>query len=149
MKGWITLLFVGVAAAAIADAADGRAIVCGGIGSDERAALASQVRGANLALEFFANRGEYIADVSVTVLAMPGSAPVVRATTDGPICYVQLPPGTYKVEAAYGGVTRSTRVTIPAAPASPVRVALGFPDASSRDEHIAPSPEERQQARQP
>lgn len=148
-KGWLTLVLAGMGAAAIALPADGGTLLCGGVGSDERAELASHARGANLQLEFYANRGAYIADVDVAVSAMGNSRAALRGTADGPICYVQLPAGTYEVEATFEGVTRSTRVTVPEAPASPVRVTLGFPDAASRDERISPSPEERQQARQP
>src|SRR5688500_7075084 len=140
MRGWISLLFVAIAAAAISRPAEGGAMVCGGVGSDERANLAAQTQGANLALEVFATRGEYIADVDVIVAPLDAARPTLRNTADGPICYVHLPAGSYRVEATYNGVTRSTRATLPESPASPVRVALGFPDASSRDERIAPTP---------
>jgi hypothetical protein len=149
MRGWISLVFVAIAAAAIARPAEGGAMVCGGVGSDERASLASHAQGANLALEFFAERGAYIADVEVSVAPLGADRPALRNVADGPICYVKLPAGSYRIEATFNGVTRSARATLPDSPVAPVRVALGFPDPSSRDERIAPSPEERQQARQP
>ncbi len=124
-------------------------MACGGIGSDERRELAAQFGSANMALEFvLAGRGNYVADVDVTLTpAAPGEALSVK--TDGPICYLQLPPGRYTIDAAYNGERKSASATVPARPGRPVRVTIAFPPGA-RDIDPAPvSPEEKRQASQP
>ncbi len=128
-------------------------VVCGGIGADQRAAFEAQGQGANLALEFFvANRGDYLADVDLAVVpldARSGAAPI-RITTDGPLCFVSVPPGRYRIDATYNGATRSVRTTVRARGGAPIRVAMAFPeDVVPDDGGIRPTPEEKQEAKTP
>ena len=135
-------------AAAIALNAHGAALVCGGVGNDERRELAAAAQDASLTLQFsLAGRGNYIADVDVTVTPANGNA--FSARTDGPICYVQLPPGRYKVEASYNGTRRSANATVPAKGGKRVRIAMSFPAAAADIDPAPVSPEEKLQASKP
>jgi hypothetical protein len=153
----LAALIVGAAATFSVSAVTGPAVpgavVCGGIGSGERAALEEQARGTNLALEFFiARRGDYLADVdfALTPLDARGEGRPMDAVADGPLCYVKVPPGRYRIDAEFNGVRRSARATVPEHPLRPVRVALAFPEEAARgDLETRPTPEEREEARQP
>lgn len=148
MRGWITATFVTIGAAAVAWPVHGGVMVCGGVGSDEREALAESTRGANLALEFFvAPRGAYLADVDVTLTPLRDSGPTVEAHADGPVCYVKVPPGHYRIEATFEGETRTAQAAIPASAASPVKIALAFPDTGTLGSEPAPTPEEKRHSR--
>lgn len=128
-------------------------LVCGGIGSDERAALADQARGANLALELFvAKRGDYVAGTRIEITALDGAGRgrTIDATADGPICYTKLAPGRYRVEGELNGVIRSARAVVPGHSRHPVHVALAFPeDAVRGGVGPEPTPHEREEARTP
>jgi hypothetical protein len=104
-------------------------VVCGGVGEDERESLMARSEGANLALEFFvAGRGNYVADVDVTVIpeADPPSALAIDA--DGPICLLTVAPGRYRVEARYEGSIQRATARVPASSSAPTRVAIAFPE---------------------
>ncbi|HEU5178996.1 MAG TPA: hypothetical protein VFU24_16205 [Burkholderiales bacterium] len=117
---------------------------CGGAGVEERAALAALRPQANLELLFVtAKRGGYLADVQVALYAADNSSPVLQVTAEGPMCMIAAPAGLYRVDAEYGGVKRSARVT--AGPKA-ARVALAFPGepwdgikASDEEKHQAGS----------
>jgi len=153
----LAALLVGAAAAfsvsAVTRPGAPGAVVCGGIGSGERAALAEEARGTNLALEFFiAHRGDYVADVdfAITPLDGPAAGRPVDGTADGPLCFVRLAPGRYRIDAELNGVRRSARATVPEHALRPVRVALAFPEEAARgDLETRPTPEEREEARKP
>jgi len=141
-----------LATAAIAAAgalhAQAAPLVCGGVGNDERRELAAAAQGASLSLQFsLAGRGNYIADVDVTITPARGEA--FSAKTDGPICYVQLPPGNYRVEAAYNGARKSANATVPAKGGKTVRIAMAFPPGPGDVDPAPVSPEEKRQASKP
>lgn len=137
MKGLITVVLAAIGVAAVAWPVHGGVMVCGGVGSDEREALAQNTRGANLSLEFFvAPGGAYVADVEVTLTPLRDPQHPVTASADGPLCYVKVPAGHYRIDATFEGETRSTRASIPESAETPVRIALAFPD------HGAPGPDE-------
>ena len=143
----VSLAALALAAAAALDV-NGSAMVCGGVGNDERRELAGFAGTASLALEFsLAGRGNYIADVDVTITPARGEA--FSAKTDGPICYLQLPPGRYQVAASYNGVRKSASATIPAKAGKPVRVAMSFPPGAADIDPAPVSPEEKLQASKP
>jgi hypothetical protein len=129
------------------------AIVCGGIGSDERRALEEETRGTNLSMEFFvANRRAYVAGVEVAITPLDGAEAGRRidVTADGPLCFVKVAPGRYRIDAELNGFTRSARTTVPDRPAHQAHVALAFPAAAVRgDLDTQPTPEEREEARTP
>jgi hypothetical protein len=124
-------------------------LTCGGVGNDERRELAAAMQGANMALEFsLAGRGNYIADVDLKVTAAGHSEALVSARTDGPLCYVELPPGRYRVEASYNGTTRTAMTTVPAN-GKPAHIAMAFPPTAADIDPAPVSPEEKLQASKP
>ena len=143
------------AAAAFSMRAQGEAggLLCGGIGADERAALEREASGADLALELFiARRGDYVAGARISVTPLDGNAQgaTLRETADGPLCFMKLPPGRYRVEGEFNGVTRSARVLVRPHASHPARVALAFPEEAVRgDLGPQPTPQEREEAKTP
>jgi hypothetical protein len=117
---------------------------CGGAGAEERAQLKPLEADATASLLFItAVRGGYLADVDFTVRDRNG-ATVLQGRADGPMCLLRVPPGSYRVEAAYEGHRRTASFQT-ARPGKPTRAVLTFP--RDPNETIAASPEERAQAR--
>lgn len=90
------------------------AYMSGGIGSDE--ARAMERRGAQwpLMLLFTENtkpHAEFAADLHVTITNHRGDT-VLDAASVGPYLLAKLPPGSYKVEARYGGQTLHRNVVV-------------------------------------
>ncbi|MEE4377599.1 MAG: carboxypeptidase-like regulatory domain-containing protein [Candidatus Competibacteraceae bacterium] len=75
----------------------GIAYVSGGVGLDEREALATMSGQFNLKLTFAMSTGNYLSDVQVRIMDRSGSQ-VFEATADGPLLYARLPPGSYTVQ---------------------------------------------------
>ena len=84
---------------------------CGGIGSDESDAMRAQMKDHPLALLMAKEGGAYLADIDVTIQG-GGSKPAMVFRASGPVCLIDLPPGTYQVQASKGGVTRRESVTL-------------------------------------
>ncbi len=123
-------------------------LVCGGVGNDERREMAAAAGNASMSLQFsLAGRGNFVADVDVRITPAKGEA--FSAKTDGPICYLQLPPGRYTVEASYKGTRKSTSATVPAAGGKPTRIAMSFPAGASDIDPGPVSTEEKLQASKP
>jgi hypothetical protein len=102
--------------------------VCGGVGADERAALAALEREANLKLMFVTEkRGGYLADVAVAMYDAKASTPRLQLTSDGPICLLRAPAGRYRIEAAYGKAKRSATAAPDKDAGKPARVVFSFP----------------------
>ena len=89
--------------------ANGIQYVNGGVGIEERASLHSDFP---LKL-IFAEGKPYISDVNVTIMNSSGKAVFETLANNGPWLFVNLPPGSYRVEATFKGVTRDTSVRIP------------------------------------
>ena len=107
------------------------------------------VRGANLSLEFsLAGRGNYIADVEVKIMPAGKGDAVVTSRTEGPVCYVQLSAGRYRIDASYNGVTKSATANV-GATGKPVRLAMAFPPTAADIDPAPVSPEEKLQASKP
>ena len=64
----------------------------------------------------------------------------------GPLCYLRLDPGRYRIEATFQGVTRGAQATVPRDAKRPVRVAIAFPKSVGDRQTDAASPEEKAQA---
>ncbi|NJN48054.1 MAG: carboxypeptidase regulatory-like domain-containing protein [Candidatus Competibacteraceae bacterium] len=75
----------------------GIAYVSGGVGVEEREALAAMSDRFNLKLTFAMSAGNYLSDVQVRIVDRSGN-PVFEATADGPLLYALLPPGSYTVQ---------------------------------------------------
>ncbi|MEZ5579492.1 MAG: carboxypeptidase-like regulatory domain-containing protein [Candidatus Competibacteraceae bacterium] len=84
----------------------------GGVGESERAELNALSGQFNLRLLFaMQGSGDYLADTKVIIADKRGET-VLSATSNGPCCYAQLPPGTYTVEASTPDQTQRQPVTI-------------------------------------
>ena len=95
---------------------DSPAHVCGGIGSDESVAMRAQMKDHPLSLLFARPDGAYLADVDVTIQDATTAAPALVFRARGPVCLVDLPSGSYMVQATSGGVTKNQPVTIASGP---------------------------------
>ncbi|MBI3375658.1 MAG: carboxypeptidase regulatory-like domain-containing protein [Betaproteobacteria bacterium] len=128
--------------------ADGLRWVCGGVGADERRALAATNAQANLALVFVTvKRGGYVADVELSLFDASAKSARFTTATDGPMCLLRLPPGKYRLEASFAGVRRASAVAVTADAKQPVRVVFAFPGEPW--DGIWASDEEKAQAREP
>jgi hypothetical protein len=89
----------------------GVAYVSGGVGTESQDHLRAMERDFNLKLVFALNTGNYLADISVTIL---DSANNVRLTTtaQGPWLLAKLPPGNYQINVANGGAIESRKVAV-------------------------------------
>jgi hypothetical protein len=149
MKSTAALLALVLARASLhaAPLGEGGAYACGGVGSDARRSLAENAAGSNLSLEIFvAPGGEYLADVDVALIPDRAKGEALRLRTEGPLCYLRVPPGRYRVEATFEGVTRSATANVPATSSKPVHVSLAFPKSVGDRQTDAASPEEKAQA---
>ncbi len=152
MRSKAVLLGLALAASAAAGAASpapqalaGGSFVCGGVGSDERRALAANAPDSNLSLELFAGKyGAYVADVDVRLHPAGSGATALSLVADGPICHLQLPPGRYEIEATFNGATRTAQARVPSR--GRTHVAIAFPDAVGDRQSDIPTPEEKLQA---
>ena len=118
---------------------------CGGVGSDERRMLESARADARLELLFVtAKRGGYIAGAQVTVSR--GNERLAAFESEGPICLLDLPAGSYRIDAKLGDATSTRTVKVPATGRAP-RAIFTFPDEPS--DGIEASEEEKRQAREP
>lgn len=120
---------------------------CGGVGSDERRALADLGRDAGLEVVMVtAGRGAYVAGAELSLHGPSSKGAQLRGVADGPICLFKLPPGAYRIEAVLDGVRREARAVVKAG-VKPVRVVIAFPDKAW--DGIRASDEEKRQARAP
>jgi len=84
---------------------------CGGIGSDESAAMRAQMKDYPLALLFARAGGAYVANVDVAILGTQ-NAQSLNFRAAGPVCLIDLPAGTYNVQATSEGVSKQQSVII-------------------------------------
>ena len=102
---------------------------CGGIGFEERAALAGLRPQANVELLFVTKpRGGYLADVLVTVYSSDSDTPRARVRAQGPICLLHLPAGRYRIEASRHGEHRSAEASGGGPDGRPQRSIFTFPE---------------------
>jgi len=76
---------------------NGISFIGGGIGVVERKALEQWAKGYSLRIEMATKSGAYLGDMRVRVLNSSG-APVLDTPSDGPLLYVMLPEGHYKLD---------------------------------------------------
>lgn len=102
---------------------------CGGIGTDERAAFAKMEPQSNLKLVFATGkRGEYVADIAVSLTDMAGKRMNVQFTADGPVCLIQAPAGSYRVEAVYANTKQGAAAALGKQAGAPATVIFNFPE---------------------
>jgi hypothetical protein len=86
--------------------------VNGGIGKDEEAAMRRVAKEFPLRMTFSERKDrEFIADVPVVIADARGN-PVFELSKAGPMLYVMLPNGKYKVSARFKGLTELQQVTL-------------------------------------
>ncbi len=91
---------------------NGITYLCGGVGKEEAAYMKQAARGHDLMLTFATRRGDYLADVNVTIEDARGET-VLQTTCDAPIMLVDMPKsGTYRIHAEAAGYAqdRTARV---------------------------------------
>ncbi|MBB6593113.1 hypothetical protein LBW62_01095 [Ralstonia solanacearum] len=84
----------------------------GGIGQDDVASMRAAAPRYNLQLTFAGKAGEYIADVDTRIRQADGTI-VLGVVSEGPLLFVHLPPGRYRVSATYNGVEQHLAVRVP------------------------------------
>ncbi|WP_186405419.1 hypothetical protein [Candidatus Accumulibacter aalborgensis] len=84
----------------------------GGVGENEAATMRRVAQEFPLRMTFSERKdGEFIADVPVVILDARGN-PVFELPKAGPMLYVVLPNGKYRVSARFKGLTESQDVTL-------------------------------------
>lgn len=119
---------------------------CGGVGSDERRALAGLGEAGLELVMVTAKRGAYVAGAEVSLRGTTSKGAQLSGVADGPICLFKLPPGTYRIEALLDGTRREARAVVKAG-GKPTRVVMAFPEKPW--DGIRASAEEKRQARAP
>jgi len=76
---------------------NGISFIGGGIGVVERKALEQWAKGYSLRIEMATKSGAYLGDMRVRVLNSSGAL-VLDTSSDGPLLYVMLPEGHYKLD---------------------------------------------------
>ncbi|AVS70754.1 hypothetical protein C8247_10180 [Paracidovorax avenae] len=86
---------------------------CGGIGLDESTAMRAAMKDHPLSLLFAAGGGDYLADVQVKLVPQGwGDAGALSFTATGPVCLLDLPAGSYEVEATSAGKQKRQTVMV-------------------------------------
>ena len=106
----LCLPLYGIASDLLPETQNGIQFLSGGIGVEERDAMRAEGKDYNLKLSFSLKDGAYLADVKVAIDS--GKKPLVRADSDGPLFYAELPPGKYRITVSYQGKTQTRTVSI-------------------------------------
>jgi len=91
---------------------NGIAYATGGVGQDESAAMRGMAKDYSLRVLAAAKSGEYVADVKVAISDAQGKQ-VLALDIQGPYLLARLPPGRYRVDAAYGQARQTRQVQVP------------------------------------
>lgn len=90
---------------------DGISYLTGGVGDEELAVLKAQEDNYNAHLLLTSMNGEYMGDVALSFTDKGGNE-VLKVDSAGPLFYVNLPAGTYNVEAtSNSGLTQKAKLT--------------------------------------
>ncbi len=119
MKNLFTVLLLGLGLTGAALAGEllartsetGIRYYVGGVGIDQREALAEQFGGYSLRVEVAEKGGAYTADVLMRIYAADGSKQL-DVLQNGPILVADLPPGQYRLEAEQFGQQQTKKVTV-------------------------------------
>lgn len=88
--------------------AQGFPYLTGGVSTEEREILEASGKAYNVQLRFAEKGGAYLSDVNLVIGGAKG-AEIIAITTDGPLFYMQLPPGSYTVSATFKGETKKVK----------------------------------------
>lgn len=89
---------------------NGATYVTGGIGQPESTAMESVANEYDLMMTFARDDGAFLADVDVSITDQQGTQ--ILQLVSGPILLVDLPDGTYKVEANFDGAPEVRTVNV-------------------------------------
>jgi hypothetical protein len=87
--------------------------VSGGVGLEERDALAQMSRDYNLKLSFAVSSGNYLGDVNVVIKDVRGQV-VLEAVSEGPWFFAKLPSGKYTIRVEVMGKAQQQSSQVPA-----------------------------------
>ena len=91
--------------------ANGIPYLSGGIGDEEREAIDRARNNYNIKLGLAEASGSYVSDVTLHITTVLGD-PVISIPSAGPLVLLQLPPGTYLINAAYEGRNAQKRFDV-------------------------------------
>lgn len=91
------------------------ATLSGGVGVEEREQMMQRYGEYNLHLGFAEQSGEYVAGVLISVRDANGAV-VLSGEAEGPLLFAKVPPGAYRVTAAFGGVAQTRVIRVSDAP---------------------------------
>lgn len=94
-------------------AMQGVTYLTGGIGEDEVQQLRAAAAKYNLRVTFASKTGAYLSDIDVSI-STESKRDVLSIRTEGPLLFVQVPPGRYILAANYAGKAQTKHVTVPA-----------------------------------
>lgn len=97
----------------------------GGVGDEAREEMRKAAASYNVHVVFSEQRGSYLAGIPFTVTRVaPGNERRLHsALSDGPLLYLKLPPGSYRIAAQIDGVWQTQQVQAGAA-GSPARLSF-------------------------
>jgi hypothetical protein len=103
--------------------------VCGGVSEEGRRELEARQVPANLSLTFAtAETRAYVADVRVTLFEAGSKKERMSFVADAPICLVKAPAGRYRIEASFGGITRTANAVVGAGTTRPQPLVFTYPE---------------------
>ncbi len=88
--------------------AQGFPYVTGGVSSEEREILEQSANVYNVRLTFAEKGGAYLSDVNL-VITDTKAKEIVAILTNGPLFYIQLPPGRYDVSATFNNEAKKLK----------------------------------------
>lgn len=92
---------------------------CGGIGTDESTAMRAAMKDYPLSLLFARADGAYEANIEVRISSSQGGSSQARSfVANGPVCLLQLPQGSYRVDVQGAGQSHSRTVKVGGTPQS-------------------------------
>lgn len=83
--------------------------ISGGVGDDARDEMRKAASAYNVLVVFSERGGAYLAEIPFTVSRRDGRE-VLAGTTDGPLLYIKLPAGSYRISAQIDGNWQSKRI---------------------------------------
>jgi hypothetical protein len=91
--------------------AQGFPYLTGGVSTEEREILKASGKAYNVQLTFAEKGGAYLSDVNLVVTGAKGEE-IIAITTNGPLFYMQVPPGSYSLSASFKGETKKVKSLI-------------------------------------
>lgn len=105
----------------------------GGVGEDEMDYIKSIQHQYDIKFLFTANTGEYLSDMHVSITNKSGEM-VVNTVTSGPVLLINLPSGTYNVQASEGGVTHEQKIAVKNGSLHTYQLRFPAPEISSQND---------------